>query len=213
MGKVNQKDQKQQPYLVESKRCMKGYLNMVRRLINTPVHNALIIPSMNRDIKTLSHVTFRLELIKELLETHGKTVQSARVRKPSKTPAPSRLNERHFFEKIPPTEKKVKPSERCAVCCKKTKKRKETSFLCNNCAVGLCFNECFKIYHAEGNFQVSYMICLYILHDLYMHDLYFFLEKKEVFLFSPEISSIYVQQYLKYHQFNKALQKVGSVSL
>ncbi|PSN48302.1 hypothetical protein C0J52_19252 [Blattella germanica] len=64
----------------------------------------------------------------EILETHGKTLESPRQGRPSKLPTPDRLTARHFIERIPPTDKKAKPTKRCPVCCKKTGKRKETSF-------------------------------------------------------------------------------------
>jgi hypothetical protein len=152
MGAVDLKDQKLQPYLIERKKCMKWYLKMFRRLLNTSVHNALIIYNANKDRKPLDHLSFRLQLIKEILETHGKTLESPRQGRPSKLPTPDRLTARHFIERIPPTDKKAKPTKRCPVCCKKTGKRKETSYWCKDCGVGLCFENCFRIYHTEANF-------------------------------------------------------------
>ncbi|XP_021914858.1 uncharacterized protein LOC110827459 isoform X8 [Zootermopsis nevadensis] len=63
---------------------------------------------------------------------------------------PPVIRTNHFIEKIPPTRKKAKPTRRCAVCCKRTGKRKETSFWCQDCKVGLCLKECFKIYHTQA---------------------------------------------------------------
>jgi hypothetical protein len=51
IGGVDIKDQKLQPYLVERKRCMKWYLKMGRRLLNTSVHNAFIVHRANKDSK------------------------------------------------------------------------------------------------------------------------------------------------------------------
>lgn len=59
---------------------------------------------MNKDIKTLSHLTFRLELIKEVLKMYGKIVQPAFIARLSITPV------RHFIEEIPPTKKKAVPA-------------------------------------------------------------------------------------------------------
>lgn len=64
MRGVDLKDHKLQPYLVGRKVCMKWYLKMFRRLLNTPVHNVLIIHSKNEDIKILNDFPFRFELIK-----------------------------------------------------------------------------------------------------------------------------------------------------
>lgn len=73
--------------------------------------------------------------------------------RPSETPASCWDRTNHFIEKIPPTRKKAKPTRRCAVCCKRTGKRKETSFWCQDCKVGLCLKECFKIYHTQAIIQ------------------------------------------------------------
>lgn len=124
MGGVDLKDQKLQPYLVERKRCMKWYLKLFRRLLNTSVHNSYIIYNASNSVKALDHLSFRLQLIRELLDTHGKQTDVPRSGRPSKTPIPDRLTARHFIERIPPTEKKAKPTRRCVVCCKKTGKRK-----------------------------------------------------------------------------------------
>jgi hypothetical protein len=128
MGGVDIKDQKLQPYVVERKRCMKWYLKMFRRLLNTSAHNAFIVHRANKDTKTLDQFSFRLQLIKEILETHSKTTESPRQGRPSKTPLPYRLTARHFIERIPRKEKNAKPRKRCAVCCTKIGKRKETCF-------------------------------------------------------------------------------------
>ena len=57
----------------------------------------------------MDHLNFRIQLIKELLETHGRAVQTRQVARPSKTPIPEQTTARHFIERIPTTEKKVKP--------------------------------------------------------------------------------------------------------
>jgi hypothetical protein len=59
-----------------------------------------------------------------------------------------RLLERHFPERIPPTERKSRPTKRCVVCYKK-KRRRETVFWCPDCVVGLCVEGCFKTYHTK----------------------------------------------------------------
>jgi hypothetical protein len=71
-------------------------------------------------------------LVKELLETHVKTVQSPHSGRPSKTPAPERLVARHFIEKVTPTENKTNRSRRCVVCINRHKKRKETVYWCKD---------------------------------------------------------------------------------
>jgi hypothetical protein len=48
-----------------------------------------------------------------------------------------RLLERHFPERIPPTERKSIPTKRCVVCY--NNKRKETVFSCPDCEANLCW--------------------------------------------------------------------------
>ena len=62
-----------------------------------------------------------------------------------------RLIERHFPERIPPTEKKARPTKRCVVCYKNNR-RKETVFWCPECEAALCVEECFKAFHTKLNF-------------------------------------------------------------
>ena len=121
MGGVDLKDQKLQPYLIERKRCVKWYMKLFRRLMNTAVHNSLIIYNTSEN-KKMDHLNFRIQLVKELLETHGRAVETRQVGRPSKTPMPERITAHHFIERIPSTEKKAKPYKRCIVCCKSTKK-------------------------------------------------------------------------------------------
>jgi hypothetical protein len=152
MGGVDLKDQKLQPYEIERKRSTKWYTKLFKRLLNISVHNAFVLYRESQNVKQLSHLDFRLQIIKELFEVHGKNLEPPRLGRPSKTPMPGRLTARHFVERIPPSEKKAKPTKRCAVCCKTSGKRKETSFWCRDCGVGLGFEECFRIYHTQATF-------------------------------------------------------------
>jgi hypothetical protein len=157
------KDQKLQPYAVERKRCTKWCVKVFRRLLNTSVHNSFIVCSASEGMKKLDHLMYRLELVKELLELHGKALDSSCPGRPSKTPPPDRLTARHFIERI---KKKAKPTKGCAVCCKKTGGRKETSFWCKYCEVGLCLENCFRVYHTEANFLRKQGRIFYVLFSI-----------------------------------------------
>lgn len=74
------------------------------------------------------HLTFRLGLVKELLERFHTEAPKPTHGRPSKDPQPSRLTERHFVQEIPPTEKKARPQRRCVVC-NKHGRRRDTSVL------------------------------------------------------------------------------------
>ena len=62
-----------------------------------------------------------------------------------------RLLERHFPERIPPTEKKSRPA-RWSVVCYKNNRRKETVFWCPEYEAALCVEESFKAFHTKLNF-------------------------------------------------------------
>ncbi|CAH1997339.1 unnamed protein product [Acanthoscelides obtectus] len=68
----------------------------------------------------------------------------------------ARLQNRHFPVSVPrkPGSTKV-GSRRCWVCShtkQKQAKRKESSYMCPECDVGLCVVPCYKIYHTEATF-------------------------------------------------------------
>ncbi|PSN52100.1 hypothetical protein C0J52_04339 [Blattella germanica] len=53
-----------------------------------------------------------------------------------------------IITKIPPTQKKARPTRRCVVC-NKNNKRKETVYWCPDCESPLCMDNCFKTYHTN----------------------------------------------------------------
>jgi len=61
-----------------------------------------------------------------------------------------RLLERHFPERIPPTEKKARQRKRSVVGYKRNR-RKETVFQCPKCEAALCVEENFKAFHTKLN--------------------------------------------------------------
>lgn len=62
------------------------------------------------------------------------------------------LQGRHFPSTVPPTLKKAKPQRRCLVCQNKYNKRKDTTYMCMKCDVGLCPVPCFEIYHTQEKY-------------------------------------------------------------
>lgn len=90
---------------------------------------------------------FQMEVIRQLIQQH-KPNSTHRKRKAD---LPSRLTERHFMDKLPPTAKKAAPTARCVVCLSK-KKRKESRYHCKQCIVGLCIEPCFEQYHTLEDF-------------------------------------------------------------
>ncbi|KAJ2941409.1 hypothetical protein O0L34_g3616 [Tuta absoluta] len=150
MGGVDLMDQKLEPYLVERKQCMKWSKKMLKRILNVTIQNSRILVEkmLNRRVDSLS---FRLELVSQIMERHLANVPRA-VREPNRRNpalAPRRLTERHF---ITPIEVTQEMRERvvyrnnlgrrtCALC------RKKTVYECRSCEAALCFVGCFEIYH------------------------------------------------------------------
>lgn len=151
MGGVDLKDQKLQPFLLERKKGSKWYIKLFKRLLNVSIHNAYIV--YKTKYPKMQHFQYRLDLVKQLVFTYqGEAIhlKSPARGRPSINPPPKRLLEKHFITKLSPTGKKAKP-QRCVVCVKKNI-RKESTYWCPDCEVGLCFEPCFKIFHTEFNF-------------------------------------------------------------
>jgi len=111
-----------EPYPLERKKMTKWYIKLFRRLLNIKILNCLVICRANPGQTKMDHFKFRVELVQVLLIEH----QSESVRKfqghHSTDKNVPRIDERHFPERITPTEKKGRPTKRCVVCYKKTQK-------------------------------------------------------------------------------------------
>ena len=106
MGGVDLKAQLLQPYLLERKKITKWYMKLLRRLLNITGLNCMVICQANSRQTKIDHFKFRVELEQALFIEHG----SESVRKfqghHSTDKNVLRLIERHFPQRIPPTEKK-----------------------------------------------------------------------------------------------------------
>lgn len=149
MGGVDKRDQMLHSFLVERKRGRKWYMKLFKRMLNVTVLNSYIIHKTNKPRD--DHLFTRLDLVKKIFEKYGANVSRPVVGRPSTEPRPSRLTERHFVEKILPTEKKQHPQKRCCVCARR-KIRKDSYYWCPDCEAGLCLEPCFKDYHTKVNF-------------------------------------------------------------
>ena len=82
---------------------------------------------------------------------------------------PTRLNGHHYPSKVPPGEKKKNRTRKCAVCfpgecairqmlgmAAVSRPGRESSYECVTCAVGLCVDPCFKLYHTNKDFISAY---------------------------------------------------------
>ena len=122
MGGVDLKDQLLQPYLLEKKKMSKWYMKLFRRLLNTTILNCMVICCANSGQTKIDHLKFRVELVQALLIEHGsESVRKFQGHHSTDKNVP-RLIERHFPTRIPPKEKKARPSRRCVVCYKNNRR-------------------------------------------------------------------------------------------
>lgn len=155
MGGVDREDQHLSNSPVARKHGKKFYMKIFFHLMEQALWNAFVL--YTKQVGSISSLEFRLQLIDEYIETYHNPEYSSKGVRPSKTPNPLRLTERHFLEPIPSTVKKATPTKRCAVCCSKQsvtgkRIRRESRYYCRDCNVGLCLTPCFKIYHTKLNF-------------------------------------------------------------
>ena len=105
MGGVNLKDLFQ-PYLLERKKMTKWYIKLFRRLLNITVLNCMVICRTNSGQTKIDHFKFTVELVQALLIEHGRESVSKFQGHHSTDKNVPRLLDRHFPERIPPTEKR-----------------------------------------------------------------------------------------------------------
>jgi hypothetical protein len=91
---------------LECKRGNKWYIKFFKRLLNVPVHNTTVLYRATTSNQKLDHMSFRLALIKGLIDTYRPGVPWPVHGHPSTEPPPKRLTERHFLEKIPTSGKR-----------------------------------------------------------------------------------------------------------
>jgi len=123
MGGVDLKDQLLQPNLLERKKMSKWYIKLFRRLLNITVLNCMVVCRANSGQTKIDHSKFRVELVQALLIEHGsESVRKFQGHHSTDKNVP-RLLDRHFPERIPPTEKKASPTKRCVVCYKNNRRK------------------------------------------------------------------------------------------
>jgi len=85
---------------------------------------------------------------REIIGKYGSQVRTSIGRPPSESPF--RLTARHFPSRIESTETQLNPRRKCYVCAntvRRARSRRDTSYECIECDVGLCLMDCFKDYH------------------------------------------------------------------
>ena len=90
-------------------------------------HSKLILCRANSGQSKIDHSKFRVNLVQALLIEHGREIERKVEGHHSTDKNVPRLLERHFPKRIPPKDKKARPTKRCVVCYKHNK-GKETVF-------------------------------------------------------------------------------------
>ncbi len=146
MGGVDRSDQ-----LAATCRSTRKYIKWYKKLffylLDMCITNAYVVHKELHAGVSQQLCDFKLQLVKEMISQSQLPKYSGRGR-PHSGPTPSRMQGRHFPEKIPsnPSAKKQQAQKRCTVCYDKGL-RKETLYQCDLCEVPLCVSPCFKMYH------------------------------------------------------------------
>lgn len=118
------------------------YKKLFFRALDISIFNANIMMRSVHPKKPL--IDFRLDLVKQLVESTGGYKSSRVVHVPLRQSGP------HHIGYNDPTDKQVHGSRRCHVCSKsKDAKRARTSYKCIQCNISLCVVPCFEKFHKD----------------------------------------------------------------
>lgn len=143
-----------------TRKTVKWYTKLFFHLLDIAVLNAYYIyrhrvKEQNPNVH-IHLMDFRLNLIRQLLETHTATLDEMAPPPPARPVATLRLTGRHFMRPLPKSQTKNRILQRqCYVCMhtsKAAKKRKDTSWECSLCETPLCAYPCFEQYHTQNKF-------------------------------------------------------------
>lgn len=129
------------------RRSRKWYKKFFFHLVDLTIYNAYVLYKLKKNVN-LRLATYQLEVIREIIGKYGSQVRTSIGRPPSESPF--RLTARHFPSRIESTETQLNPRRKCYVCAntvRRARSRRDTSYECIECDVGLCLMDCFKDYH------------------------------------------------------------------
>lgn len=151
MGAVDKVDM-QTSFVEISRKSIKWYKKLFFHLMDISLYNAFVAYQVNTGNKP-SIYDFRLKVVGGLIENYKRPSAPKRIKVTGETPL--RLTERHFPIVIPQTATKGRSQRRCYVCSHTSliaRKRKDTTFMCEECDKALCVYPCFKNYHTLKKF-------------------------------------------------------------
>ncbi len=129
------------------RRSVKWYKKFFFNLVDLTIYNAYVLYKLKKNIN-LRLATYQLEVIRQIIEKYGSQVRSSIGQPPSDSPL--RPTARHFPSRIPSTVTQANPRRKCYVCAntvRRAKSRRDTSYECIECELGLCLTNCFEDYH------------------------------------------------------------------
>ena len=143
MGAVDKQDQILQPYSI-ARKTMKWYKKLAFHLLHVALLNGHILYQKNGGKSPF--LTFQHDVAASFIFNDA----SSTMDNADRNEALCRLSERHFPDKLLPTESWTKPQARCRVCSKNGIRRDVKTF-CPSCPSkpGLCAVPCFRRYHTE----------------------------------------------------------------
>ncbi|XP_063077170.1 piggyBac transposable element-derived protein 4-like [Engraulis encrasicolus] len=152
MGGVDRADQRMKTYLFPH-RSKKWYNRIFNAILSVSMVNAHIIycrvtPAPHKPLKV-----FVQEVITALLDGFSRKEGKKTGRKAaSMGPLPQRLTERHFIYK-------TEDHPDCVVCSDRSrpKGRRQTTFRCQQCGVGLCVVPCYEKYHTLIHYKKCHL--------------------------------------------------------
>ncbi|KAI5634269.1 transposase IS4 domain-containing protein [Phthorimaea operculella] len=146
MGGVDLKDGMLESHLLERKKCAKWNMKLFKRLLNASILNARICHEATIG-RRIQHVSFRLQLVDQILEKHLPLVP--RSRRSFQAPQPLKVNKEsfRFTTNTHWPSAILKRSTDGRIARRKCKECKNsTTFECVLCSIGLCI-PCFGKYH------------------------------------------------------------------
>lgn len=128
------------------RKSLKWYIKLALHYIEEALQNAYVTHSQQSAEKP-DHYLFLKDAARALLiAADEKEVATAKAHPDSH----ERLVGMHFYQKLPPTEKKQHPTKPCVVCTAHGRRR-ETRQICKTCSKkpALCIEPCFEEYHSK----------------------------------------------------------------
>ncbi|KAM4807675.1 piggyBac transposable element-derived protein 4-like [Rhinophrynus dorsalis] len=147
MGGVDRTDQVMKTYNA-TRKSMAWYKEVAVYLVQIAAYNSFVAFKTSMPENKLSFLDYLMQVVKSLLlETH----EVPAALQPHDDLV--RLRERYFISKLPPSARRRRRQKPCRVC-SKTGRRRDTRYYCPKCPSqpGLCFEECFEIYHTVQNY-------------------------------------------------------------